>query len=127
MKYIYPVLISKSNKYMLVSIPDLEINTQGTDLLNAIEMARDAISLIIVTKQDLNQKFKEPSFMLKHKEDELLTFVDVDIDAYRRSLENRTVRKNLSIPSWLNEKAEKENINFSALLVKALKKELKIK
>ena len=55
---------------------------------------------------------------------DILTLVDVDFDEYRRKHEMRTVRKNVSIPSWLNEKAESANINFSALLQKAIKSEL---
>lgn len=34
---------------------------------------------------------------------DILTLVDVDFDEYRRKHEMRTVRKNVSIPSWLNE------------------------
>jgi post-segregation antitoxin (ccd killing protein) len=52
--------------------------------------------------------------------------VDVDVDAYRRKIENRTVRKNLTIPSWLNEQAEMAGVNFSSLLQKALKEELQL-
>lgn len=55
---------------------------------------------------------------------DILTLVDVDFDEYRRKHEMRTVRKNVSIPSWLNEEAESANINFSALLQKAIKSEL---
>lgn len=55
---------------------------------------------------------------------DILTLVDVDFDKYRRKHEMRTVRKNVSIPSWLNEEAESANINFSALLQKAIKSEL---
>ena len=32
----------------------------------------------------------------------------------------KAVRKNISLPSWLNEKAEKEGINFSRVLQEAL-------
>ena len=52
--------------------------------------------------------------------------MDVDFDAYRKMLENRTVRKNCTIPSWLNEKAEQAGINFSAVLQKGLKEELNL-
>ena len=53
-----------------------------------------------------------------------LYLVDVDFDEYRRKHEMRTVSKNVSIPSCLNEEAESANINFSALLQKAIKSEL---
>lgn len=39
---------------------------------------------------------------------------------------NKSVKKTLSIPAWLNTLAEKENVNFSQILQKALKDYLKI-
>ena len=45
-------------------------------------------------------------------------------DAYRRSLDMRAVRKNCTIPSWLNEAAEQQGINFSATLQQALMQQL---
>lgn len=33
----------------------------------------------------------------------------------------RTVRKNLTLPSWLNERAEKAGVNFSLILQEGLK------
>ena len=45
---------------------------------------------------------------------------------YVNECKNQTVRKNVSIPSWLNEMAKKSNINFSNTLQEALKHELGI-
>ena len=46
--------------------------------------------------------------------------------AYRRANEKRTVRRNVSLPSWLNVEAERAGINVSAVLQTALKQELHI-
>ena len=46
MKGVYPVFITVGSKYYLVRIPDFDIDTQGEDLADAIEMARDAIGLM---------------------------------------------------------------------------------
>lgn len=45
---------------------------------------------------------------------------------YVNECKNQTVRKNVFIPSWLNEMAKKSNINFSNILQEALKHELGI-
>ena len=45
---------------------------------------------------------------------------------YVKESKNQIVRKNVSIPSWLNEMAKRNNINFSNTLQKALKQELGI-
>ena len=54
------------------------------------------------------------------------SLVSLDMKKYIRECESQTVRKNVSIPSWLNEMALKHNLNFSNLLQEAIKKELQI-
>lgn len=56
----------------------------------------------------------------------LVSLVDVDFDEYRKKNDLRVVKKNCTIPSWLNFAAEQAGINFSAILQAALKKELNI-
>jgi predicted RNase H-like HicB family nuclease len=122
MKLVYPVILTKDGKYLLVSVPDCDIDTQGKNLAEAIEMARDAISIWCVCEQDAGHKLPTPSDLssLKTDKDQLTTLVDVDVDAYRRILDNRTIRKNLTIPARLNSFAEANNINFSQVLKDAL-------
>ena len=54
----------------------------------------------------------------------IVSLVDIDFDEYRRKNEQRAVKKNCTIPSWLNEKAEAAGVNFSAVLQDALKARL---
>ena len=56
----------------------------------------------------------------------IVSLVDVDFTEYRRQNDMRAVKKNCTIPSWLNAAAERAGINFSATLQTALKKELGI-
>jgi len=123
MKLAYPVIISKGSKFFIVSVPDCQINTQGNDLVHAIEMARDAISLWCVSEQmDFNRPLPEPSALstIQSEDDDIVTLVDVDLETYRRKYDLRTVRKNLTIPHWLNKEAEKKKVNFSRILQEAL-------
>ncbi|MDA8335964.1 MAG: hypothetical protein M0Z41_13440 [Peptococcaceae bacterium] len=53
-----------------------------------------------------------------------VSLIDADTTEYRRENDNRAVKKTLSIPSWLNAKAEKAGINFSQVLQEALKQRL---
>ena len=55
-----------------------------------------------------------------------LVIIQADTLEYRKSHDTKTIRKNVSIPSWLNQLAIKKNINFSNMLQNALKQELKI-
>ena len=128
MKKSYPVVFTKDTDGFVVYIPDFDANTQGDDLTHAIEMARDAIGLMGLVYQDGNKDLPTPSDLksVKANKDDIVSLVDVDFAEYRRKNEMRTVKKNCTIPSWLNYEAEKANINFSAVLQDALKHELNI-
>lgn len=127
MKAVYSIILTPCETGYFVTVPDLNINTQGTDLINAIEMARDAICLWGVTQEDLGKEIPTPSKKIPdHKKDEISTLVDVDFTAYRKAIDNRAVKKTLSIPSWLNVEAEKAGINFSRVLQDALMQQLHI-
>lgn len=122
MKNVYPVVLIPDKEGYVVNVPDFDIMTQGDSLSDAIDMARDAISLMGVQYQDDNKPLPDASKVssVVHEDDEIVTLVDVDFASYRKMLENRSIRKNCTIPSWLNTIAEKNNINFSAVLQAAL-------
>ena len=56
----------------------------------------------------------------------LRTLVDIDFAAYRRANDLRTVRKNVTLPSWLNDLAERNGVNFSQVLQESLKERLHV-
>lgn len=125
----YPVIIGKGTEFFVVSIPDFNINTQGKDITEAILMAREAIGIIGIDMEDDGQELPVPSAIenVKTSADGIVTLVDVDFTEYRRKNDMRTVKKNCTIPSWLNYAAEKAGINFSTVLQEGLKRELQIK
>lgn len=101
----------------------------GTDISDAIEMARDAIGVVGIDMEDDGETLPEPTAVSEVKTDsaaDIVTLVDVDFGEYRRKNDMRAVKKNCTIPSWLNFEAEKAGVNFSAILTAALKSELKI-
>lgn len=128
MKQAYPITIQQDEDLYVVFVPDFEINTQGETVAEAMEMARDAIGMCGCYKQDEDIDLPEPSPIeaIQKGNADIVTLVDVDFDEYRRKHETRTIRKNVSLPSWLNEEAERANINFSAVLQSALKAQLHI-
>lgn len=130
MKNAYPIILISEKKGFTVFVPDFDINTQGDDLTDAIEMARDAIGLMGIDMQDDGKTLPNASNLAdvqgEASSGELVSLVDVDFAEYRRQNDMRSVKKNCTIPSWLNFEAEKAGINFSAVLQNALKKELHI-
>lgn len=132
MKQAYPTFIAEYKEDFLVYVPDMDIYTEGKSMLNAIEMARDAIGLKGIGMEDSGKELPIPSTVdaaiKKAKEDAdefdyssgTLTFVDIDFSAYRKKTDYKTVRRNVTLPNWLNEEAEKAHINVSRVLQEAL-------
>lgn len=126
MKKAYPVIMSRDGEWIVVDIPDFEIGTQGKDFADAMEMARDAMGMVGIVLEDEGKQLPEPSALesVNRSAGEIATLVDVDFTEYRRQNDLRTVRRNVSLPSWLDSAAKQANINVSALLANALKQEL---
>ena len=126
MKQVYPVILHPEPEGgFSVSVPDLNIGTQGETIAECINMARDAIGLWGICEQDEGRVIPESSGLTpEHEEGELVTLVDIDFDAYRRAHDMRTIRKNVTIPSYLNDLAERAGVNFSQVLQDGLKQRL---
>lgn len=132
MKQVYPTFIAQYKKTFLVYVPDMDIYTEGTSMADAIEMARDAIGLKGIDYEDDKKIIPIPSShedaFKKAKADAdsfdytsgILTFVDVDFSTYRRRMDNKSVRRNVTLPNWLNMEAERAQINVSRVLQEAL-------
>jgi post-segregation antitoxin (ccd killing protein)/predicted RNase H-like HicB family nuclease len=133
MRVIYPVIISEKTPdgSHIVTVPDLYewgTGTSGKDMAEAIFMARDFIGCICTDLQDEGKPLPEPFPMesIERGPGDIVTLVDVDLTEYRRSIEQKSVRRNVTIPGWLDYRAEKAGINVSAILQTALAKELHI-
>lgn len=135
MKKMYPVIFTQTKNCILIEIPDLDIFSEGKDMEEAIEMARDAISLKIVSLEDNWEKVPEATeiFMIDvsksafaNEGKSFLSIVDVDITEYRRKIDTKPVRRNVSLPGWLNYAAEEAGLNVSRVLQKALMETLGI-
>ncbi|MBQ2092419.1 MAG: type II toxin-antitoxin system HicB family antitoxin [Clostridia bacterium] len=126
MKLIYPACFYPDEElggYGVV-VPDLPgCVTQGDDLAEAIYMAVDAASGWVLS--DLEDGKKPPkaskiSDVELEYDDGFVSLIVLDMDTYAEKYGKRSVRKNLTIPAWLNTFAEEQNINFSQVLQNAL-------
>lgn len=118
MKAAYPITINKET--LVVYVPDFDISTQGTDIENCIEMAREAIGLTGISLEDIGKTIPTPSYDFKSENDVITTYVDVDFKYYRQLEDNKMVKRNCTIPNYLNVMGEKAGFNFSEVLRTAL-------
>ena len=129
MKYVYPAIFAPYDKGYNVTVHDLPgCYTCGDTLIDAIAMTRDAISMWLCDAENKDEVIPTPSNPqdITCEANSFVNLIDVDTSEYRRENDNRAVKKTLTIPNWLNTKAEKAGINFSQTLQKALKKQLDI-
>lgn len=136
MRGVYPVYFTKTDTVVLVEVPDLEILTEGKDMNDAIDMARDAIEVLCVSKEDAGEEIPAPSAWndldirkgtFSGEGETVISLVDFDSGEYRRKTDTRTVRRNVALPSWLNYEAEHAGINVSRVLQEALMNVLNVK
>ncbi len=134
MVVIYPVIFTatKDDKdTYLVYVPDINGMTEGYGLENAYHMARDYIGgmLYDMSDEEIPKASSISSIDVESGEfadagESFVTLVDLDLEAYRRQINNKAVRRNVSIPSWLNQAAEAAHLNVSRVLQEALMEKL---
>ena len=126
MKLTYPACFypceEKEGGYT-VEVPDLPgCVTEGDTLADAILMAVDAASGWVLDELEDGKPAPVASSPaeITPEDDGFVTMIVLDMDAYAEKYGNKAVRKNLTIPAWLNTFAEKNNINFSQVLQDSL-------
>lgn len=132
MKLAYPVIITKTEDEKdtyLVYIPDLDGMTEGYGIADAIMMARDYIGGYLMEKEDYptpSEKVDPAKGRFAGCGEDMVTMVDIDLDAYRRKANSKAVRKNVSIPAWLEQRAREDGLNLSKVLQEALMEKMNI-
>lgn len=128
-KYLYPAVFTKEDAGYSVNFPDLpNCFTSGATLEEAMDMANDVLCLTLYDLEQDSAAIPTASAVndVPHDENEFVSLVSCDTIAYRKFFDNKAVKKTLSIPSWLNDMAERADINFSGTLQEALKAKLNI-
>ena len=121
--YVYPSIFTFDDDGISVEFPDLPgCITEGKDLEEAFEMATDAASGWVLEELEEGNTVPEPSdyVEVKPREGGRVNIVLLDIDKYAEKYGEKAVRKNVTIPAWLNTFAEKRKINFSQVLQEAI-------
>lgn len=122
--YIYPAVLTFADDGISVEVPDLPgCLTCGDTAEEAIAMAREALSLHLWGMETDSDPIPEPTSIavLRLKSGQVPVLIDVWMPAIRDEMANKSVNKTLTLPKWLNDLAERRNVNFSQVLQTALK------
>lgn len=139
---IYPACFFKEDTGYSVVFPDLNwLSTCGDTLQSAMTAAVDCLAGYLYTCQQEGDTLPAPSSLEKiipseiAKElysnasdiDVLVNMVSVDVAAYAKENFQKSVKKTLTIPTWLNKAALEKGINFSQTLQEALLQKIKMR
>lgn len=125
MKLVYPACFyqdAETGNYT-VEVPDLPGCVTGAATLpDAILMAEDAASGWVLDELEDGKPapVASPIHAVKPDDGGFVSLLTLDMDAYAEKYGAKAVRKNLTIPAWLNTFAEKHRVNFSQVLTDAL-------
>lgn len=130
MKYIYFATFDFKDNLIEISFPDLYPNasTYGNDLPEALRMAKDSLEGYLLTVEDFKEDLPKPaSYKSLLKKSKLPLFpIEVDTTIAREKELNKTIKKTLTIPKYLNDLGNEHGINFSSTLTTALKEKLNV-
>ena len=130
---IYPACFFKEETGYSVVFPDLNwLATNGSTESEAMNMAVDCLAGYLYSLKNDGEQAPAASAMsdisLDAVADELnadtngafVNMVSVDVVEYAKEHFEKSVRKTLTIPAWLNVAAQEKKINFSQTLQEAL-------
>lgn len=128
-KHFYPAVFTEEVDGYSVSFPDFDgCFSQGDTFEEAYEMAVDALGLYL---HEEGKSFEYPKAThpknIHAEENEIIVMIEFDMLEYLKKHNDKSVKKTLTIPSWLNDIAIKENVNFSNVLQNALMEQLNIR
>lgn len=119
MLFVYPALFHREDDAYWVEFPDLEgCHTYGGSISETMEAAQEALSAYLLTLLEQGRPLAAPSDVsVLHTDDGFPSLVSCTIDQYR---DTKAVKKTLTIPAWLNDRAMAMGLNFSKILQDAL-------
>ncbi|MCM1335994.1 MAG: type II toxin-antitoxin system HicB family antitoxin [Bacteroides sp.] len=124
-KYVYPAIFTpEKNGGFSIAFPDVEgCYTQGKNMADGIEMAEDALCLMLYDMEERGSAIPAASDIkaVQCGKDEFVTLISCDTLEYRMFYDNKADKKTLTVPHWLNVMAERKGANFSAILQRGLK------
>lgn len=127
--YVYPCVVRKEDGIYYADFPDFDACfTDAEDLEELFYNVKEVLNGVLFSMMSNNIDIPKPySKDIKLSDGEFVVLVDAPITVIRDRVDNKSIKKTLTIPKWLNDVSENAKINFSQVLQEALKRELNIK
>ena len=119
----YPAIFHKEEDSYWVEFPEFGGGTEGNNIEEAMVNAHQMLESVLATFIDEDIPLPKPSDITKIKvEDGFVSMIQVDPTPFIKN--NKTIRKNVTIPEWLVRLCDRQNINYSEVLTTALEKKI---
>ena len=125
--YSFIAVISFDKDGISIDFPDLSgCFTCAENESEIFKTAREILGLHIWSMERDGEPIPEPSSIkdIMHEANETVMLVEVFMPPVRDRINNKVVKKTLTIPQWLNAEAERHGVNFSLILQNGLKQYL---
>lgn len=122
-RYSFIAILHHANDGISISFPDLEgCYTCAENTEKALICAKEALGLHLWGMEQDGETIPIPSaFSDIHPEAcEMVSLIEVFMPPVRERINQKFVKKTLSLPAWLSAKAEEDGVNCSKLFQNAL-------
>ena len=123
MKLVYPAIFTPFDEGngFTVEVPDLPgCVTEGDNLVEAIEMGTDAASGWILGEIEDGNSFPAASMALEAPTGSFVNLLVLDMDSYAEQYGSKAVRRNITVPAWLDTYAQKNHLSLSKVVQDSL-------
>lgn len=125
--YIYPAIFDYADDGISIEFPDLPgCLPCANSTEEAFHNAKEALALHLYGMEKDNDFIPEPTDIrnIKHDNNQSVVMIEIWMPPFRSEMENKAVKKTLTVPRWLDDLAVKNKVNFSHILQDALKHHL---
>lgn len=125
-KHYYPVIIQEEQNGYSATVPDIDgCFSEGDTIEELFDNVHSAIGLCLEDLKVYPTASRLEDINVSTPK-QYIAIVEFDMLKYKKRIGNKSVKKTLTIPAWLNAEAEAQHINFSSVLQEALKEKLNL-
>lgn len=127
MKLIYPAIFHEDEDGIWVEFPDLQgCQSYGETIQEVLDSAKEALEGYCVTLLEEKHKLPDASDIktIRPGKNAFVSLVETDLTTH--FAKQKSVKKTLTIPAWMNDYATENKLNFSAILQEGIMKKMNI-
>lgn len=125
MKLLYPAIFHEDNDGVWAEFPDLEgCQSYGDTVSETLDNAREALEGYCITLLEDGHMLPAASDIKTITTDGNAFVTLVETDLTTRLAKQKSVKKTLTIPAWMNDAAVEKGINFSSVLQEGIMRKL---